>query len=185
MPTQSTIMPIGTAAPDFTLPDTVSGEAVSLRSGRPAAATVVMFLCNHCPYVVHIQHQIAALAAEYIRRGAAFFAINSNDIQNYPDDSPDNMKRVAAQVGYSFPYLFDESQEVARAYGAACTPEFFVFDANLTLAYHGQMDDSRPRTDIPVTGQDLRNALDAVLEDRPVAGIQKPGIGCGIKWKRG
>ena len=179
-------MPIGTSAPDFTLPDTVSGKEISLRPGSPAAvATVVMFLCNHCPYVIHVQHPLAALAAEYIGRGVAFFGINSNDAQQYPDDSPEKMKQVAAEIGYPFPYLFDETQEIARAYQAACTPEFFVFDANLTLAYHGQMDDSRPRTTIPVTGQDLRNALEAVIASRPVPGLQKPGIGCGIKWKRG
>lgn len=177
-------MPLGTSAPDFTLPDTVSGKEIRLRDGDPAIATVVMFICNHCPYVIHVQHQLAALAEEYIRRGVAFFAINSNDVQNYPDDSPDNMKRVAAEVGYPFPYLFDETQEIARAYSAACTPEFYVFDNTLSLVYHGQMDDSRPRTDIPVTGQDLRNALDAVLDGRPVSEFQKPGIGCGIKWKR-
>lgn len=184
MPIQSTIMPLGTSAPDFTLPDTVSGKKIRLRDGDPAIVTVVMFICNHCPYVIHVQHQLAVLAKEYIRRGVAFFAINSNDVQNYPDDSPANMKRVAAEVGYPFPYLFDETQEIARAYSAVCTPEFYVFDNNLSLVYHGQMDDSRPRTDTPVTGQDLRNALDAVLDGRPVSEFQKPVIGCGIKWKR-
>ncbi|MBK8912350.1 MAG: thioredoxin family protein [Chlorobi bacterium] len=183
MPIQSTMMPLGTSAPDFRLPDVLSGEEISLRAGAPAIATVVMFICNHCPYVIHVQDQIAAVATEYRERGVAFFGINSNDVQQYPEDSPEAMKRVAAEVGYPFPYLFDETQETARAYGAACTPEFYVFDANLMLAYHGQMDDARPRNDIPVTGRDLRDALDAIIEGRPVSEIQKPGIGCGIKWK--
>ena len=160
--TESTMLPLGTKAPDFNLPDTVSGKNYTLKEiAEGKKATVVMFLCNHCPYVVHVNPEIVRLANEYSQKGVAFVGISSNDVENYPDDAPDKMKVVAEQVGYSFPYLYDETQEVARAYDAACTPDFYVFDGELKLVYRGRLDDSRPGNDKPLTGKDLRAALDA------------------------
>lgn len=181
--TESNPFPLGSKAPDFNLPDTISGKKLSLNNLRSEKATVVMFICNHCPYVKHINAGLVALANRYIPQGVSFIAISSNDVSRYPDDGPDLMTETAKTNGYPFPYLYDESQEVARAYDAACTPEFYVFDKNLLLVYHGQMDDSRPSTDIPVTGSDLALALDLTMEGKPFAGVQKPGIGCGIKWR--
>ena len=180
--TSSNPFPLGTKAPDFRLPDTVSGEMRTLSGLRSDQATVIMFICNHCPYVRHVNAGLVALANDYIRKGVAFIGINSNDAIRYPDDSPEQMTQVALKNKYPFPYLFDETQEVAKAYDAACTPEFYVFDQDMLLYYHGQMDDSRPSTDIPVTGKDLALALDLLLSGEPYAGVQKPGIGCGIKW---
>ncbi len=182
--TESNMLALGTKAPDFTLPDTVSGKRVSLADIINDKATVIMFLCNHCPYVLHVNDGIVALAKEYQAKGVSFVAISSNDVENYPQDGPDKMKQHAKDVGYTFPYLYDESQEVAKAYDAACTPDFYVFDQNHRLVYRGQMDGSRPNSGIPVTGQDLRNALDAVLVKRPVSSAQRPSAGCNIKWKR-
>lgn len=179
----SRMLPLGTVAPDFTLPD-VDGQPVSLAAAR-ARAFVVMFICNHCPFVKHVAPALAALGRDYAGRDVAIFAINANDPERYPEDSPEKMAAEKAARGYVFPYLFDETQAVARAYQAACTPDFFVFDANRALVYRGQLDDSRPGNDRPVTGADLRAAIDAVLEGRAVAALQKPSIGCGIKWKPG
>ena len=182
--TESTMLPLGTKAPDFNLPDTISGEQVSLSEVQSDIATVVMFICNHCPYVIHVNEEMVNIAKEYQELGVSFVAISSNDVENYPDDSPDKMKTHAEENGYTFPYLYDESQEVAKAYDAACTPDFYVFDKNLQLVYRGRMDASRPKTDTPVTGEDLRAALDAVLLGRPVAQLQYPSMGCNIKWKQ-
>lgn len=179
------MLPLGTPAPDFCLPDTVSGREISLQEvAAGKAAVVVMFLCNHCPYVIHVNPEIVRLARDYQARNVAFVGISSNDVEAYPDDAPDKMRDHALAVGYTFPYLYDESQEVARAYDAACTPDFYVFDASLKLAYRGRLDGSRPKTDVPLTGADLRAALDAVLEGRPAPEPQYPSGGCNIKWKK-
>ena len=146
-------------------------------------ATVIMFLCNHCPYVVHVNREIVRLATDYMAKGISFVAISSNDVVNYPQDGPEFMKIHAAKEGYPFPYLYDESQNVARAYDAACTPDFYVFDGALRLVYRGRLDGSKPKNDLPLTGKDLRDALDAILEGRPVAEKQYPSGGCNIKWK--
>jgi peroxiredoxin len=182
--TPSTMLPLGSKAPDFRLPDT-DGRTVSLDDFKDAPALLVIFLCNHCPYVKHVRHELAALARESRDRGVAIVGISANDAVVYPDDSPEQMAREKAEVGYVFPYLYDESQEVAKAYQAACTPDFFVFDRNRSLVYRGQMDDSRPGNGRPVTGKDLRAALDAVLAGTPVPEEQKPSMGCNIKWKPG
>ena len=183
--TPSNMLPLGTTAPHFSLPDTVSGDTMSLDELKSDRATAVMFLCNHCPYVKHVNEQLVQLARDYQPQGVSFVAISSNDVENYPQDSPDKMKEVAQQLGYSFPYLYDESQEVARSYQAACTPDFYLFDGDLSLVYRGQLDDSRPKNDIPVTGQDLRSALDNILAGKPVNPDQIASIGCNIKWKNG
>lgn len=173
----------GTLAPDFSLPDTVSGETLSLHQLKGEQGTVVFFICNHCPFVIHVNEALVKLANEYIKKGIGFIAISSNDVENYPQDAPHLMKEVAAKQQYPFSYLYDETQEVAKAYDAACTPDFYVFDHALKATYHGQMDDSRPGNGIPVTGSDLRQALDLVLESKPPLETQKPSIGCNIKWK--
>ncbi|MBV8234021.1 MAG: thioredoxin family protein [Planctomycetaceae bacterium] len=182
--TPSTMLSLGSKAPDFRLPDT-DGRTVSLDDFKDAPTLLVIFLCNHCPYVKHVRHELAALAREYRDRGVAIVGISANDAAVYPDDSPEQMAREKAEVGYVFPYLYDESQEVAKAYQAACTPDFFVFDRNRSLVYRGQMDDSRPSNGRPVTGRDLRAALDAVLAGTPIPEDQKPSMGCNIKWKPG
>jgi peroxiredoxin len=182
--TPSTMLPLGTSAPDFQLPDT-NGKLVSRDDFKDAPALLVLFICNHCPYVKHIRGELAKLGREYQARGAAMVAISSNDPENYPDDSPERMREEATSAGYTFPYLFDGTQSAAKAYRAACTPDIFLFDKDRRLVYRGQLDDSRPRNDIPVTGKDLRAALDALLEGRPVPGNQIPSIGCNIKWKPG
>lgn len=181
--TESHMLPLGTVAPYFELPDTVSGKMLSLDELQSEVATVIMFLCNHCPYVIHVNPEIVRLAREYQTKGVAFIAISSNDVSKYPEDGPDKMKEVADQLGYTFPYLYDETQDVARAYDAACTPDFYVFDSDLRLVYRGRLDDSRPKNDNRLTGRDLRAALDAVLENRPVDPVQYPSGGCNIKWK--
>jgi peroxiredoxin len=180
--TASTMLPLGIRMPDFSLPDT-DGKKVSPADHKGAKAFLVMFICNHCPFVKHVRHELARIGKEYPAKGAAIVAISSNDVAAYPDDSPENMKKERSAVGYAFPYLYDETQEVARAYHAACTPDFFVFDAEKRLAYRGQLDGSRPGNGVPVTGRDLRAALDAVLAGRPAAADQKPSLGCNIKWK--
>ena len=182
--TLSTMLPLGTTAPNFTLPDTVSGKELSLENLQSDKATVVMFLCNHCPYVIHVNEALVALAKDYQERGVSFIGISSNDAVNYPQDGPDLMKEHAETVGYPFPYLYDESQEVAKAYDAACTPDFYIFNEAMRLVYRGQLDGSRPKSGKPVTGEDLRGALDAVLVGRPAAGMQRPSGGCNIKWKK-
>lgn len=181
--TESNMLPLGTKAPSFELPDTVTGEVVKLEQLLSDKATVIMFLCNHCPYVIHVNPEIVRLSNDYLSKGVAFIAISSNDVIKYPQDGPDKMKEVATSLGYSFPYLYDASQEVARAYDAACTPDFYVFDGEHQLAYRGRLDDSRPNKDIPLTGQDLRAALDAVLDGRIPDQTQYPSAGCNIKWK--
>jgi peroxiredoxin len=182
--TASTMLPLGTEAPDFTLPD-ASGKMVSLSDFAGKPALLVAFICNHCPFVKHIAAGLAELATEYQKRDVAVVAVNSNDVENYPDDSPAKMAEEVKRRGYTFPYLYDETQSVAKSYGAACTPDFYLFDKNRKLVYRGQLDSSRPDSGIPVTGKDLRAALDAVLSGRPVAKEQKPSIGCNIKWKPG
>ena len=182
--TESTMLPLGTPAPAFSLPDT-NGETVSLEQLSSAPALLVMFICNHCPYVKHIRDELARLGRDYIARGVAVVAIGSNDVSRYPADSPEKMKEEVASAGYTFPYLYDESQEVAQAYRAACTPDFFLFDGEQKLVYRGQLDDSRPGNGRPVTGADLRAALDAVLAGQQVPAEQRPSIGCNIKWKPG
>ncbi len=180
----STMLPLGTEAPKFKLFDTVSEKQLSFDDVRGMKGTVVMFICNHCPYVKHVNEELVRLARDYTPRGIGFVAISSNNIEKYPDDAPDKMKETAEKLGYPFPYLFDESQDVARAYQAACTPDFFVFDKNDKLVYRGQLDDSRPGNDIPVSGKDLRKALDYLLEGKIIPEAeQKPSIGCSIKWK--
>lgn len=182
--TESNMLPLGTAAPDFTLPDTVSGKVLNLKDLVSDKATVIMFLCNHCPYVIHVNEEIVRLAKEYQSKGVAFAAISSNDAENYPQDGPEKMKEHAEKEGYPFHYLYDEDQSVARDYDAACTPDFYVFDGDTKLVYRGRLDDSRPKTDTPLTGKDLRQALDALLEGKPVPEKQYPSGGCNIKWKK-
>jgi len=178
------MLPLGTTAPDFKLPDT-SGKIVSLADFEEKPALVVVFMCNHCPYVKHIRAGLAQLARDYAPRGAALVGINANDAANYPEDSPAKMALEVKSAGYIFPYLYDETQAMAKAYRAACTPDIYLFDKNRKLVYRGQFDDSRPGNGIPVTGKDLRAALDAVLGGKPVAADQKASIGCNIKWKSG
>ncbi|HPZ98737.1 MAG TPA: thioredoxin family protein [Phycisphaerae bacterium] len=180
----STMLPLGTKAPSFSLPD-VDGRMVSLEDFSDAPALLVMFICNHCPYVKHIRAALAEFCREYQAKGLAVVGINSNDAEKYPDDSPAKMKEEVAAVGYTFPYLFDETQQVARAYQAACTPDFFLFDRDRRLVYRGQFDDSRPSNGKPLTGADLRAAVDAVLAGKPVPSRQIPSAGCNIKWKPG
>lgn len=182
--TPSTMVPLGTHAPAFSLPD-VKGKVVSLGDYKDASALLVVFLCNHCPFVKHVLPHFVELAGVYEQRGVGVVAISSNDVNNYPDDAPGKMAELSRKMEFPFPYLYDESQAVARAYGAACTPDFYLFDGDGRLAYRGQMDDSRPGNGRPVTGADLRAAMDAVLEGRAVSGDQKPSIGCNIKWKPG
>jgi len=181
--TPSTMLPLGTEAPDFALPDVVSGETISLSTFAGRKALLVMFICRHCPYVKHVQDQLAALGREYRERDVGIVAISANDAEKYPDDKPSSLKEMAASLGFTFPYCYDESQQTARAYTAACTPDFFLFDGDRKLVYRGQLDGSRPGNDEPVTGHDLRAAIDAVLAGRPVDPDQAPSIGCNIKWK--
>ncbi|NRA93723.1 MAG: thioredoxin family protein [Psychroserpens sp.] len=181
--TPSNMLPLGTTAPDFNLLNTVDEAMVSLRDARGSQGTLIMFICNHCPFVKHVNVQLSQLARDFQEKGINTIAISSNDVENYPDDSPELMKANAVEHGFIFPYLYDETQEVARAYDAACTPDFYVFDQDLKLVYRGQLDSSRPGNGIPVTGEDLREALDAIIEGKEVNEIQKPSIGCNIKWK--
>lgn len=181
--TPSNMLPLGTIAPNFELMDTVSGEKKSLQQLKSDVATVIMFICNHCPYVKHVRQVLAALAAEYQKKGIAFIAISANDAAEYPEDAPAKMCETAQQLGYVFPYLYDESQAVAQAYKAACTPDFYIFDKALKCVYRGQFDDSRPGNNVPVTGKDIRAALDNILAGKPVNPQQKPSMGCNIKWK--
>jgi len=182
--TASEMLELGTLAPEFNLPDT-AGKKVSLNDFKDAPALVVIFMCNHCPFVKHVLDKLVELVKEYQKKGAAVVAINSNDVANYPDDRPELMAKTAKKSGFTFPYLYDQAQEAAKAYRAACTPDFFLFDGERKLVYRGQLDDSRPGNDVPVTGADLTAAIDAVLAGRVVAGQQRPSMGCNIKWKRG
>ncbi len=180
--TPSNMLALGTKAPDFSLFDTISGQTLSLDELRGRKGTVIMFICNHCPFVIHVNPELAKLGNEYQKKGIGFIAISSNDIKNYPQDAPHLMTETAKREGYSFPYLYDETQEVAKAYDAACTPDFYLFDANLDLVYRGQLDDSRPGNGLPLNGKDLRNAMNALLAQEPIPDNQKPSIGCNIKW---
>ena len=182
--TASNMLPLGTSAPDFNLPDT-QGNMVSLAHLEQSPALLVIFMCNHCPFVKHILSDLAELIRGYQAKGVAVVGINSNDVANYPDDSPLMMANLARESRFTFPYLYDETQGVAKAFSAACTPDFFLFDGERALVYRGQLDDSRPGNAIPVTGADLTAAIEAVLEGKPVAPEQKPSIGCNIKWKQG
>jgi len=179
---ESQMLELGTDAPGFSLPD-VDGEFHSFRD--EASAYLVMFICNHCPFVKHVREELAQLGHDYLTRDVAIYAINSNDVEAYPGDSPEKMKEEAETWGYEFPYLIDEDQTVAKSYLAACTPDFFLFDAQKILVYRGQLDNSRPSNDVPVTGNDLRTALDAILNEADVPTGQTPSIGCNIKWKKG
>ncbi|NNC61461.1 MAG: thioredoxin family protein [Flavobacteriaceae bacterium] len=181
--TPSNMLPLGTKAPSFKLIDTISDTTLGLDDVKGEKGTVVMFICNHCPFVKHVNHQLVLLAREYMDKDIGFVAISSNDVENYPQDSPDLMKENAREEGYPFPYLYDATQAVARAYDAACTPDFYLFDSQLNLVYRGQLDDSRPGNGIAVTGKDLRKALDNLVAGEPQAEDQKPSIGCNIKWK--
>lgn len=174
---------LGTAAPDFQLPDVVSGKTISLQTFAAKKALLVMFLCRHCPYVQHVQEELACLGRDYSAKDVGIVAISANDAKAYPEDAPSSLKAMAEELKFSFPYCYDESQAVAKAYGAVCTPDFFVFDRARRLVYRGQLDDSRPGSGKPVTGRDLRAALDALLDGRPVNPDQRPSAGCNIKWK--
>ncbi|WP_422928764.1 thioredoxin family protein [Singulisphaera sp. PoT] len=182
--TPSTMLPLGSKAPGFQLPDT-EGKSVGLDDFKGSPALLVAFICNHCPYVKHVRQELAQLSKDYQAKGVAIVGISANDVAGYPDDSPELMAKEKADAGYVFPYLYDETQDVAKAYQAACTPDFYVFDADRRLVYRGQLDDSRPGNGTPVTGRDLRAALDAVLAGQAVSESQKPSIGCNIKWKPG
>ncbi len=182
--TPSTMLPLGTIAPEFELLDVVSDKIINLKQiAQDKRAIVVMFICNHCPYVIHVNDELIRVANDYMNKGVAFVAISSNDDVKYPQDGPKEMKRNAENLNYPFPYLFDEDQQVARAYDAACTPDIYLFDQILSLVYRGRLDDSKPSNGIPLTGADLRNALDSVLSENPVPEIQYPSMGCNIKWK--
>ena len=181
--TLSSMLPLGTYAPQFSLLEPLSGKTVSLDPKENYLATVILFICNHCPYVKHVNPELTRLANDYADKAVRFIAINSNNIESYPDDSPDNMKRVALEQNYSFPYLFDETQEVAKAYQAACTPDFFVFNNNMQLVYRGQLDDSRPGNHIKVSGNSIRMSLNCLLAQEPIPEPQKPSMGCNIKWR--
>ena len=183
--TPSTMLALGTKAPDFKLPDVVSGNTISLNTFSDRKALLVMFICRHCPFVKHVQKELAKIGKDYADRSLAIVAISANDVANYPDDSPENLKKMAQELDFNFSLCYDETQEVAKTYTAACTPDFFLFDRNRILVYRGQLDGSRPSNDIPVTGKDLRSAFDAVLDDNEVNLDQKPSIGCNIKWKPG
>jgi thiol-disulfide isomerase/thioredoxin len=179
----STMMPLGTVALDFKLPDTISGKVLSLQELKSDEATLVMFICNHCKYVKHIHSVLVEIANEYSLQGLSVIAISSNDVVNFPEDAPELMKELALKSGYKFPYFYDETQEIAKAYDAACTPDFFLFDGTMKLVYRGQFDDSRPSNEIPVTGKDLRMAIEAALLGKIISLEQRPSIGCNIKWK--
>ena len=181
--TASNMIPLGAKAPEFTLNDTVSGDDLSLLNCKGDLGTVIFFICNHCPFVIHVNDELVRIANQYSDRSISFVAISSNDVQHYPADAPHLMQKKADDLNYPFPYLYDETQKVAKAYDAACTPDIYVFDGNLRLVYRGQLDDSRPDNGIPVTGRDLRHALDCLLETKENTQIQKPSIGCNIKWK--
>lgn len=181
--TESTMLALGTKAPNFTLPDVLTGQNVSMKSAAGPKGLLVMFICRHCPFVKHVEKELAKLGHDYDRKGIGIVAISSNDAANYPDDAPQSLAEQAKELGFSFPYLYDETQETARAYDAACTPDFFLFDGSLKLAYRGQFDDSRPGNDAPVTGKDLRHAMDTVIAGELTHPVQRPSVGCNIKWK--
>ncbi|OEK08880.1 alkyl hydroperoxide reductase [Flavivirga aquatica] len=181
--TPSNMLPLGTSAPQFSLLDTISNSILNLNDIKGNKGTVIMFICNHCPFVIHVNSEIVSIANTYTKKGISFIAISSNDAINYPQDSPENMTIHAKNESYPFPYLYDESQEIAKAYDAACTPDFYVFDEVLKLNYRGQLDNSRPGNGLPITGIDLRQAIDCLIENKENTTLQKPSIGCNIKWK--
>ncbi len=181
--TPSNMLPLDTQAPAFNLFDTVSGRTLSLDKLKGSKGTVIMFICNHCPFVIHVNPELVSIANDYEKKGIRFIAISSNDVINYPQDGPEQMTAHAKNEGYPFPYLYDETQRIAKAYDAACTPDFYVFDTNLKLTYRGQLDDSRPGNGIPLSGSDLRHALNCLIENKENTSPQKPSIGCNIKWK--
>lgn len=183
--TYSTMLPLGTAAPEFQLPDVVSGQTISLATFKDSKALLLMFICQHCPFVKHVQTELAKIGQDYQKQALGMAAISANDVANYPDDSPEKLKQMAAELNFNFPVCYDASQEISKSYTAACTPDFFLFDGAGKLAYRGQLDDSRPSNGIPVTGKDLRQAIDAVLQEKTIDFEQKPSIGCNIKWKPG
>jgi peroxiredoxin len=179
------MMALGTRAPEFHLPDVVSGQEISLDTFEGKKGLLVLFICRHCPFVVHVREELARIGRDYADKDLGIVAISSNDAESYPDDAPPSLKAMAEELGFTFPFCYDESQDVARAYDAACTPDFYLFDGARSLAYRGQLDSSRPGNGIPVTGEDLRRAIDQVLAGEPVDPEQRPSIGCGIKWKAG
>ncbi|WP_455377294.1 thioredoxin family protein [Petrachloros mirabilis] len=179
------MLPLGTSAPPFSLRDVVNGTTISLDSFANKSALLVMFICRHCPYVAHVQNEIARIGHDYVDSDLGIVGISSNDSRAYPDDAPERLREMAQRIGFDFPMCFDETQEIAKAYKAACTPDFYLFNAQRELVYRGQLDDSRPGNNKPVTGRDLRAAIEAVLAHKPVATTQKPSIGCSIKWKPG
>ena len=181
--TESVMLALGTSAPEFALPDVVTGTQVTTQSDTGPKGLLVMFICRHCPFVKHLDKALAQLARDYAGKGIGIVAISSNDAKNYPDDAPESLAEQARNFGFTFPYLYDETQDAARAYDAVCTPDFFLFDGDLKLVYRGQFDDSRPGNGTPVTGSDLRGAMDALLQGRPISPEQRPSIGCNIKWK--
>ena len=181
--TASTMKELGTKAPDFHLPDVVSGQIISPAVFASKKALLVMFICRHCPFVEHVKEELARIGADYGEKDVGIVAISANDATQYPDDAPERLKEMAEETGFRFPLCYDESQATAKAYGAACTPDFFLFDSNRTLVYRGQLDDSRPGNDRPIDGRDLRSAIDALLSDNPISPDKKPSIGCNIKWK--
>jgi len=180
--TPSTMLPLGTKAPEFSLRDSITDKTLNLQAMKGKKGTLIMFICNHCPFVIHVNPEISRLGKEYQAKGIGIIAISSNDIENYPQDAPHLMKEVAKKQSYSFPYLYDETQKVAKAYRAACTPDFYIFDADLDLVYRGQFDDSRPGNGLPLNGKDVRKAMDALLTGNEISADQKPSIGCNIKW---
>lgn len=182
--TASTMTSLGKMAPDFKLLDTVSDKFLSLREMKGETATVIMFICNHCPFVLHVHDELVTLADDYQQKNISFIAISANDVDTYPEDAPDKMKALALSLKYPFPYLYDETQEVAKAFDAACTPDFFIYNKNLELVYRGQLDDSRPGNGIEVTGKDIRQALECLISQQPLPVGQQPSIGCNIKWKQ-
>ena len=183
--TPSTMLALGTTAPEFKLPDVISGNTISLSTFAGTKALLVMFICRHCPYVVHVKEELARLGRNYAKKDIGIVAISANDAANYPDDSPEHLKQMAEELGFTFPLCYDERQQTAKAYTAACTPDFFLFDAKRALVYRGQLDDSRPGNGKPLTGNDLRAAIDAVLAGKPISPKQMPSVGCNIKWKKG
>ncbi len=183
--TPSTMLPLGTKAPDFHLPEVASQKNISLADFSDKKALLVMFICRHCPFVKHVQTELSQIGKDYLESNLGIIAISANDAENYPDDAPDSLKAMVQELGFNFPLCYDETQETAKAYTAACTPDFFLFDQDRLLVYRGQLDDSRPSNGKPVTGVDLRAAIDAVLADKPVTEEQKPSVGCNIKWKSG
>lgn len=181
--TPSNMIPLGTKAPNFELLNTVTGESLSLKNSKGHLGTVILFICNHCPFVIHVNEELVRIANHYLEKGISFIAISSNDVENYPQDGPELMKERAQELAYPFPYLYDETQEVAKAYDAACTPDLYIFNSELKLVYRGQLDDSRPGNGVPVSGKDLRTALDNLINGKAIDHNQKPSIGCNIKWK--